>query len=312
MRACIIWNPKAGQGLGSRRTLLAVSRQLESAGWKLQIWESREAGHATSLARQAVEAGYQVVVAAGGDGTVNEVLNGLVGTGAILGVIPLGTTNVWAREMGIPLNPTQAAALLLDGEVRTVDVGMAGDRYFLLMAGVGFDGEVMRAVEPEAKRRFGILAYLLVGAWAALTFRGTRADIVVDDRRLRRRRIQLMVLGNTRRYAFVEITPQARADDGLLDVCIFEGKEGFLTKIRHLIAVLLGRHIRSPEVEYLRGAQVVVWTQDPLPVQADGEYIGSTPMTFRVIPRAIRVILARELPKGLLGESGVVTLDNRS
>ncbi len=293
----------AGQGLGVKRNLELVERRLRAAGWEVTVAETRSPGDGTRLARQAAEAGFQVVVAAGGDGTVNEVLNGLVGTDTILGVLPLGTTNVLAREIGIPLNPVQAATLLLEGEARAIDVGMAGDRHFLLMAGVGFDGQVMRTIEPEAKRRLGILAYLVVGAWAALTFRGARADIVVGERRLRRRRIQLMVLGNTRRYAFVEITPRARADDGLLDVCIFKGREGFFPRLRHFISVLSGRHVRSPQVEYHRAPHVAVWTQDPLPVQADGEYIGTTPMSFRVIPRAVKVILPRRLPSGLFEET---------
>lgn len=302
MRACVVWNPRAGRGSVTRRSLEGAVDRLRAAGWQVETVETRAPGDGSSLARCAAENGCQMVVAAGGDGTVNEVLNGLVGTKAVLGVLPLGTTNVWAREVGIPLNPSQAAALLLDGEPHPIDVGVAGERHFLLMAGVGFDGEVMRTVEPEAKRRMGILAYLVVGAWAVLRFRGTRADITLGDQRLGRRHVQLMVLGNTRRYAFVELTSQARADDGLLDICIFTGREGLLTRVRHFVAVLLRLHVRAPEVEYHRASHVAVWTREPLPVQVDGEYIGNTPMSFGVIPHAVSVMLPHKRPSGLFGE----------
>src|SRR5215472_5670124 len=143
MYARIIANLHSGGGHNSQddlQQLVQSKKQLQQGGWRVEICHTDRPGSASRLAAQAVAAGVDVVISAGGDGTLNEVIQGLAGTDVALGVLPMGTINVWAREVGIPLNLHKAAKVLLDGERRRIDLGITNGRYFLLFAGIGADG----------------------------------------------------------------------------------------------------------------------------------------------------------------------------
>lgn len=289
----VIFNPAAGQR-DVRRHLGQALDHLRAQDWQVTLRETLGRGDATTYAREAVAAGYEVVVVVGGDGTINEAIQALAHTGTALGVLPHGTGNVWAREAGIPLHSLSAAAkVLTEGQVRTVDLGMAGDRYFLMWAGIGFDASVVQDIEegrPEIKRRLGPLAFIIRGAVVALSFMGTRLTYVVNGRRLRKRTI-MAVISNARLYAaYLQLAPHARMDDGLLDFYIFKG-HGLLFTIRHFFTLLAGRHEQSPQVEYYQVRHLAVHSRKPLPVHTDGDLAGFTPMEFRVAPRALRVIV---------------------
>ncbi|MEN9937391.1 MAG: hypothetical protein RLZZ387_3970, partial [Chloroflexota bacterium] len=183
-RALIVFNPMAGQAESFQQDLQAAAEIWRESGWQVDLRPTEGPGDGTRIAREAAEEGYDVVVAAGGDGTINEVVNGLAGTRAALAPLPVGTMNVWARELGLPLQPRATAEALLQARVRSIDLGRAGSRYFLLMAGVGFDAAVVGEVRSPEKRRLGILAYVLRAVTVALRFRGARARVVVDGRRI--------------------------------------------------------------------------------------------------------------------------------
>ena len=166
------------------------------------------------------------------------------------------------------------------------------------MAGVGFDAEVARQLDPKDKQSLGVAAYLIKGTLTALSFTGKRVSLILDGRRLRRKML-LMIIGNTRNYGgMVEITTEAQIDDGLLDVCIFEG-QGFWRKLAHAVRVFSRQHRKDPEVEYFRAKSITVRSSTPLPVQVDGDLIGTTPMTFKVLPKALSVILTSSASKVL-------------
>src|SRR5207248_3197109 len=156
---------------------------------------------------------------AGGDGTINEVAQPLVGTDVALGVVPLGTANMLSRQIGLPLDPAEAGAALANACPRRIDVGLAADRYFLLWAGVGFDAEVARQIGPTFKRTLGVPAIVVASLWTGLWFEGAPTDLTIDERQLRRRTL-LTVVANAGLYAMMELSRNARLDDGLLDVCI--------------------------------------------------------------------------------------------
>ncbi|MBI3967511.1 MAG: diacylglycerol kinase family lipid kinase [Chloroflexi bacterium] len=296
-RATVILNPMAPAASKFRARWADVQRTFRDFGWDADLLETKGPGDATTLAHRAADRATDLVVAAGGDGTLNEIVNGLAHTPAALGVIPVGTTNVWVRELGLPLRPLAALRTLLAGSVHQIDLGRAGDRFFLLMAGVGFDGYVMRAVTPQTKRTFGIAAYLYAGFVTALTFRSVSADVYCDGRLTTVSPLHLAVIGNTRRYATVAITSEAYCDDGLLDLCLFAGQHAFLSRTLHVLDVLTRRHTRSKFVLYERASEVRIETSRPLPVQLDGDFVGFTPMDFAAVPKALRVLLpAAPLP----------------
>jgi diacylglycerol kinase (ATP) len=296
-KATIVFNP-AARNARRPEQLLAAAAALKTEGWEVGVLTTSAPGHATDLAREASAAGARVVFACGGDGTVNEVANGLAGGETALGVIRGGTGNVFAKEVGVPRAPADALRVLVDGEEQRFDLGVAGGRYFLLMAGVGFDASVVRRVPDRFKRLLGTASYALWGATEALRFRGREAIIRIEGEE---KTIDLfwMVLGNTRSYGgIVDITFRALADDGLLDAYVFAGRDlpwVLTTGAR----IALGRHHAGQGVSFYRAATVEVSTPG-LPVQGDGEYFGETPMAFSVAPRALTVRLPRGGARRLL------------
>lgn len=299
VRALIVFNPTAGQAGNLEHDIHAASDVWRANGWTVDVRPTIGPGHGIQIAREAAEQGYDLVVAAGGDGTVNEVINGLVGTQTAMAALPAGTVNVWVRELGLPLQPRAAAEALLHAQVRTIDLGRAGDRYFLLMAGVGFDAAVTAEVRSHEKQRLGVFAYLLHAFELAWRFRGTSARVVVDGKPLRSR-VLMIVLGNSQLYGgVIKLTARACIDDGLLDVCVIKGNTLRGAPLR-LLSILLHRYSLDPRIEYHRAHRVDIETRVPLQVQVDGDHIGQTPMSFEAVPGVLRVLLPATLPPGLL------------
>jgi YegS/Rv2252/BmrU family lipid kinase len=295
--AMLILNPQAGLRArpGTLDRILSAAAHL---GWHIDVRETHARGDATRLAADAAHAGLPIVLVAGGDGTLNEVVQGLAGTETAVGAIPLGTMNVWVRELGLPLEPAETLRELLLGQVRRIDLGRVNDRYFLLMAGLGFDAAAMHAVEGQPKRRFGPVAVLAAGAVVALGSRGSRLRVRADGRTFGTNAL-LVTVGNTRLWAgAVQITHHATAADGLLDVCIFPGRS-LLTKLRHLALVVIGRHDHDPEVEYFQVRELHIAARPALPLQVDGEPFGTTPARIQVVPGALRALVGSGLAPAL-------------
>ena len=254
MQAELIYNPSGGQVV-VRNELNNVLAFLRRQGWVVTLQETGEPLEATELARQAVSKGANVVIAAGGDGTVNEVANGLVDSAAALGVLPVGTTNSWALQMGIPaLNPmlpgTQAvkmvaaveeilarplpfsyhqkvlldaARVLVEGQTVSVDTGELNGRYFLMWAGIGFDATIAQSVSLAEKRLLGSWAYVLPAIEALPQYAGTEVSLSLDGKTVKVN-TPLIVVSNIQLYGgMLAIGARACVNDGKLDVCIFKG-----------------------------------------------------------------------------------------
>lgn len=303
MRAMIIFNPQAGQMEVLERELRAATSVWTTRGWQLDVQATAGPGDAVRLAMGASNACYDLVVAAGGDGTINEVVNGIAGSKTALATLPLGTMNVWARELGLPLQLRAAAEAMLDWHIRPIDLGRANGRYFLLMAGVGLDAEITLGVQPAVKRRFGVLAYVLSTLQVALRVRGTRARMLIDGKRVKGP-VLMVVIGNSQLYAgLFKITHRASIDDGLLDVCVIRG-DNLLSALRHFISILRRSYSHDPEISYYRARSVYIRSRPALPVQVDGETFSQTPMTFDIAPAALRALLPQTLPDNLVRVMG--------
>ncbi|NTV63287.1 MAG: diacylglycerol kinase family lipid kinase [Oscillochloris sp.] len=298
MRTRVIFNPTAGSAEANEGELSAAATAWREHGWSVELTPTIGPGDGRRLAREAADRGYDLVVAAGGDGTINDVINGLANTKTALATLPLGTMNVWARELRLPLQPRAAASTMLSWQIRPIDLGRADDRYFLLMAGIGFDAAITAGIKADEKRRLGALAYVLRGIDQAMRIRGSRSRIKIDGRTMTGR-VLMVVIGNSQLYGgLVKITHRASIDDGLLDVCVIRGDNG-MSALRHLVAILRRRYSHDPEIEYYRAHSVQVISNPRLPVQVDGDAIGETPMTFTVAPRALRALLPPDLPDDL-------------
>lgn len=285
-----IFNPHSGGG-EYRRDLPLILDSLRGLGYDVEGRQTAGMGDATRLAREAVEKGLDIVCAIGGDGTVNETINGLAGTEVPLAIVPTGTVNVLAMELGIPLELPDAVKLLEVGAVSWIDLGLAGDRYFGLMAGVGMDAAVVASLNPVMKKAFKEAAFAVQGFANYLTreeplIRVTTAERTVEG--------YFAVFGNSSNYGGgFGITPLADMRDGLLDVCVLKDKS-FLSTIWYWTAALINAHIKHPKVEYFRTEAAEIVTVEKgkeVLVQTDGEVAGKLPLTCRVVPRSLRVVV---------------------
>ncbi len=298
--AVIIANPTSGN-IGfphPNRNFDETLAFLRKQGWKAEIWYTQSAGDGENLARKAVKQQVNLVIAAGGDGTINEIIQGLAGSETALGVLPSGTVNVWARELGIPLDDARARNVLVHGQTRRIDLGCINGRYFLLMVGIGFDGEVTQAVEGKPLKRLGILGYTLAVLWLGPGYRGFPVVAQIDKYVVKTRALQIFV-GNTQLYAgAVKFTWQAKCDDGLLDLCIVRRRNlwGQLVMARDF---LLRRSQRRLWVRYDTFKTLKIETPGPIPYQIDGEAGGYTPVELSVAPGILKVIVPQKTPRGL-------------
>ena len=291
----VIFNP-AARGEKSQR----IRRFLETkTGLSVTLAPTQQAGEARQLAAGAVTEGYRVIVAAGGDGTINEVINGMGASGATLGVLPLGTVNVFAQELGIPRHVEAAWAVIENRRTRTIDLARAESngvaRYFMQLAGVGFDARAVRAASWELKKKIGPLSYI----WAGLkTLSETHPRVEVSANGNRSVGGVAVLVGNGRFYGGrFALFPKARMDDGLLDVCMFESW-GYLDMLRYGHGIWRGAHLDLGGVKYFQAERLVCTAPSATPFELDGEDAGDAPVTFSVVPRALRVIV----PKSIGGE----------
>lgn len=306
MRAKLILNPQAGPW-DVRRELPAVLKHLEGQGWRTTIHQTERAGEATELAMQAKEQDLDAVFVVGGDGTINEVINGLAEGSVALGVLPGGTANIWAKELGLPTRSplhwmplVDAVKALVPGTIRRIDLGRANGRYFLQWTGIGLDAEVTYAMEPRTRgqRRLGALAYIVSGIVTAANMVGTRTRLWIDDDYVYRRSI-LIVISNSQLYGgVVRIATDARLDDGLLDVDVFSGT-GPASVVRTVAGVLTGLHGRDPRHSFYRGRTIRIESDKPIPLHVDGEPFGATPLECNVVPRALPVLIPEQMRAGL-------------
>lgn len=295
----IVRNPYAGRA-PSEATLRAAAAPLQAEGTALEIQETKEPGHAQEIAAVAARNGVDVVAVAGGDGTVHEVVNGLAGSHSTLAVIPSGTTNVWAKEAGIPRDPALALRWIKHARHVQLDLGHAtvangAECYFLLMCSTGLDAEVVRRIERgHFKRHLGRVWYGLVGFDRVLRASPVRTLIVCNSKSLERD-LLFAVVGNTQLYGgLIRLASNARANDGLLDLVAFSG-HGKLKLLQLAGRALRGglHHRTGQGIDYLQATEVKIEPERSLPVQADGEFIGESPVTINVASVALNALIAQ-------------------
>jgi len=244
-------------------------------------------GDARAVAEAAVAEGFTTIVAAGGDGTINEVVNGIAGADVSLGILPVGTMNVFAAELGLPGDLEEAWAIIRAGRTRRVDLIRANQQYFVQLAGVGLDAQVVQATSWEFKKNFGPLSYLISAAQIAAR-KPPRLVVEADGVS---REGSFVLIGNGRYYGGpVAFFKDARIDDGKLDVLIFKNL-GYLDIARYLGTILMGKHTTLPDVEYFQTKRAVVQSDEEVPVEVDGEVVTTLPVTFRVSSRKLRVVV---------------------
>ena len=332
MQAELIYNPSSGQ-VAVRHELDDVIAFLNRCGWSVTLRETGKPLEATELARRAVNRDTEVVIAAGGDGTINEVANGLADTDVALGVLPVGTTNAWALQMGIPaLNPMipgiqavklitaleeriarplpasyyrkvllDAARVLVEGHTVAIDMGELSGRRFLMWVGIGFDAAIAQSIPLREKRALGSWAYVFPTIESIHKYSGTDVCLNLDGKVVEVS-TPLIVVSNIQLYGgMMAIGAKACVNDAMLDVCIFKGG-GFLTFVQHAAKLLAHRHLHDPNVEYYQCSEIIVESAHPLPVHVDGEPLAQTPVAIHTIPSSLKVIVPKTAPSNLFSQ----------
>jgi YegS/Rv2252/BmrU family lipid kinase len=291
-RVFLILNPAAGRGR-ARRAWRTVEPALRDAGVAFEMAVEERPQLAIGLAAGAARAGFDVIAAVGGDGTIHEVVNGIMTSGVeprpALAIIPGGTGNDFARGVGIPKDPLTAGRLLLGGERRRIDVGQVNERYFVGISGVGFDAEVAARVNGWPKWIGGTSVYVAAILNTLVAYRCVPTRVVLDGQE-QRLRMFLVAAANTPWYGGgMYMAPQARPDDGALEIVIARDL-GTIETLGLLPKVFSGAHLRHRKVTHQSAREVLVESEAPLAIHADGETVGYVPALFRVVPRAIEVI----------------------
>jgi YegS/Rv2252/BmrU family lipid kinase len=280
----IILNPTAGDP----EKLRDWQESVESIALGCPIRVTSHPGEAEALARRAVEEGFARVVAAGGDGTVNHVANALVGSNAALGLLPLGTVNVFAMELGLPLNSLELCWDIIKGtNVRLVDLPSANGKRFVQLAGVGLDAQVVKETSLAFKRSFGPLSYLISAAQIAAR---QPPRLFIESNNAPVDEGSFVLIGNGRLYGGpFPFFKHAVLDDGLLDVVLFK-RLGYLEIIKYLQDVVFSSDIRVPEIEYFQTQRLRITSEQDVPVEVDGELAGNCPVDFEMQSKALRVL----------------------
>ena len=331
-KTTIIYNPLAGAA-DFVKAIEDVASDWRGAGWDVSVAPTQAAGHATQLAEDAAASGCQLVLAAGGDGTLGEIVNGLAESKVIMGILPAGTANSFARELKMPVPGAlqvpvpksrkkgklrEASDLLISGRVQDMDLGyrMLSDEtdsegcYWMLWASTGADGYLVHEVEPRPKwsKKLGWSSYLLQGISALSHFSHVRAEVEVDGYRLQDDYI-LVLVSNSRRYAggVLTLSQEAYLDDGLVEIWLFGGR-GLSSISRHGFRALRGQHLQDPDTILLRGKRVSIVTEPPMPVQMDGDPAQNTPLECLVKPGALRLLVPESSPQDLFQRAGIPLL----
>ncbi|HWV57974.1 MAG TPA: diacylglycerol kinase family protein [Longimicrobiales bacterium] len=299
-RTLVVLNPAAGHD-DPERLRARIVRAFDALDAPFEIAVTQYPGHATALAREAVRDGHRAVAAVGGDGTLAEVATGLAGSSVPLAIVPRGTANQVASNLGIPARLERAIHVAVHGVPTAMDLGTIGDRYFALVAGAGFDAAVMVAATRNLKERFGFGAYVIAAVKEALNARPARFSLVIDDREpIEVDAVSVLIANTGELFAgFLPFTvplaprPTGSWHDGFLDVVVLapDGPTGFADV---LWKALRRQFHGNDHLIHFQARSVTVDTDRPVPTQIDGDPTGTTPITAAVAPGALHVLRPRQ------------------
>lgn len=292
--AVVMLNPEAGRRgpVATGIPIEEIEGALDRAGLRYELVVPEEPDAIPELARAAIERGAGLVVAAGGDGTVRMVAGAVIGSQAVLGILPLGSVMNIARMLEIPRELDQAAALLASAPPLEIDVGEVDGQRFFEGVSIGLSSELFRFVDDLQQGQLGSpLDFLRTFR----RYRPRRVRLVIDDRPYTARALAVVIANGPYVGAGLTVAPAARLDDGLLDVVLFRRFSRW-DLLRHFVGIAFGRRRYHPRIMTLAGKHIRVEARSPLPVRADGNDLGTTPVEVRVIPRALRVITGLQRP----------------
>jgi diacylglycerol kinase (ATP) len=316
MRTVLILNPVAGKSplAETQEEHKSIEEEIRTAlriyDIEPEVWHTTLEDPGEGLARKAADEHVDLVIAAGGDGTIHAIASGLIWGESILGIIPIGTMNNLAHSLGIPLSVEAACAVLAKGKTRTIDVGQINEQTFLEVAGIGFEASLFPAGEEFKKTSLlSTVRGVIMGLVSLFTFKPTRLNISLDEKITRSYDAIQVTICNAPYYgAHFHVAPDILMDDGMLDVFIFRHFSK-LEYLRHAISISQGQRIFQPKILRRRVKSLHIVSSGPLDIQADGMPRGQTPAIVQVVKGALRVRVPSTHAPGL---KDLVALSGRS
>jgi len=307
-KAIVIYNPNAGMGMKLPRPLKKLfgfkHRSSENCGIEENIRKALESlkkynvhakarptagpGDATQIARESAKNGCDLIIAAGGDGTINEVANGMAFSDAVLGVLPMGTANVFALQMNLPMEIDGACRVIASGNVAHIDMGKVEDRYFLCMAGIGFDALTLKLADKKLKKTYGALAYAAVAFKNYFTYSFPKITLEADDRPEPREGCLAIVCNGKYYGGQLVAAPDAKFDDGMLDVCLLK-KGNIFAMLLFLFGLWKGNVDKLSFVECFKARKIRVAGAGKHPIHVDAEYLLESPANIEVCENTLKV-----------------------
>lgn len=296
MKICLILNPKSGMvhRFFNNNPAGEILDFFGEQDFSIDIKTTAKRGEARTLAAEAVNQGYNHIIAGGGDGTINEVLNGIIDKDVVMGVLPMGTENVFCKAMGIPLEIKEACRHFLESKEKRIDVGVANKHHFLMMAGIGLDAHIISDMDPELKKALGGVGFILKGVDFLVhriqeVYRPTVKLRLNDKDELIESKFWIILVGNQSYYSgTIKLATKAKIDDGLLDILVFPFIDNE-TMLQQLVSAMTETHLELGEVMYYQSKDFTIETDHPIFSQADGELIDKTPLHFTVKHKALRI-----------------------
>jgi diacylglycerol kinase (ATP) len=298
--ALLIYNPAAGR-ISVRPFISGVIRAITDHGWRVEVAESVNGRHTTQLARIAAQENFRAVFAIGGDGTAGQAASGLIGSNTALGILPAGTSNVWAREMRMNAfvwphirSLKQNTQVLVDSRPRVVDVGLCNGQPFLMWAGIGLDAMSVKQLDSRKRidKYLNVPEFFAATVWSASIWHGMNMHVSADNKQVEGHYL-LAVASNIRHYVggVAKISPHACLDDGIMDLWLFSGST-LADAFRHFFDMQSGRHLSSELARCIPFHQARIQSETAFPIQIDGEsMLGSNQVDLEVLPRKLSVLM---------------------
>jgi YegS/Rv2252/BmrU family lipid kinase len=283
-----IVNPAAGNGAGAH-VGADLARELESSGFKIEIIQTPAPGEAARIAREASADGCRTVISVGGDGTANEIANGLVGTSTALALYPIGSGNDFARALGYPRKRRDIAPFLAGARRRVIDVGEVNGRIFVNAAGVGIDGHVAERIEASARVVGPALGYFVGALVSIASYRPQPMRLQIDGETREGKHLLVVAANGTHFGSGMHVAPKAKVDDGLFDIVV-AGDLGRWSSLVALAKLYRGTHVNGRDVLAFRARSLDVELERELPTQADGEPMRAGSLTVRMRAGALTVL----------------------
>jgi YegS/Rv2252/BmrU family lipid kinase len=307
----LIYNPAAGR-ISARPFISSVIRTLNDHNWRVEVAESLNGRHTTQLASMAANENYRAVFVIGGDGTVGQAAAGLIRSATALAVLPAGTANVWAMELGMKAfiwphwrRLRENARLLAEVEPCAMDVGLCNDQPFMMWAGIGLDALSVHKLEPRKRfeKFLSVPEYFATTVWNATLWHGMNLHVSADDKQVEGHYL-LAVASNIRHYigGMAEISPQAFLDDGLMELWLFSGST-LADAFRHFFDMQSGRHLTSDQARCIPFHKSMIESSTPFSLQMDGEpMLGAQQVSLEVLKRSLQVLIPPQSHYLLCGE----------